>query len=292
MKSTVWTDKVSVETTGPTQASGTYHVHSHRFQTRPEGLREPVVVKKPQELQLRKQTLDMLSVQASECGRQRRRGREVVGDKERQVAMRVWEREKERETRKADRMLIKQKQKKTTAAHAKRSKKIETAIRANRSQAHLSLVVVQVKVLGVLLLPIPPPPLGRGAPLGPSRAEKNTPLSYERKWEEKKRAQNEKRRRGLWCEALTCCWWARWTERQTAAEGRSLVRSGPGRSSCPAGGGAERCGRSLPPSSRWLSLQKKRRRWDHQTRYHQFQATLCMFFFLRLATGRTVGIGL
>lgn len=132
------------------------------------------------------------------------------------------------------------------------------AIRANRSQAHLSLVVVQVKVLGVLLLPIPPPPLGRGAPLGPSRAEKNTPLSYERKWEEKKRAQNEKRRRGLWCEALTCCWWARWTERQTAAEGRSLVRSGPGRSSCPAGGGAERCGRSLPPSSRWLSLQKKK----------------------------------
>lgn len=236
-----------------TQASGTYHVHSHRFQTRPEGLREPVVVKKPQELQLRKQTLYMLrvckQVSAGDRGGEEERWWETRRDK----WPCVCEREKKRERNQQSRQNVNKA--KTTAAHAKRSKKTETAIRANQSQAHLSLVVVQVKVLGVLLLPIPPPPLGRGAPLGPSRAEENTPLSYERKWEEKKRAQNEKRRRGLWCEALTCCWWARWTERQTAAEGRSLVRSGPGRSSCPAGGGAERCGRSLPPSSRWLSLQ-------------------------------------
>lgn len=51
--------EVSVETTVLTNPN-TYHIHSHRFQTGLEGLREPVVVKKPQELQLRKQALYML----------------------------------------------------------------------------------------------------------------------------------------------------------------------------------------------------------------------------------------
>lgn len=42
--------------------TNTYHVHCHRLKTGPEGLWEPVVVKKHQELQLRQQTLNMLRV--------------------------------------------------------------------------------------------------------------------------------------------------------------------------------------------------------------------------------------
>lgn len=53
--------EVSVKTIVLTNLN-TYHVHSHRFETGLEGLREPVVVKKPQELQLRKQALYMLRV--------------------------------------------------------------------------------------------------------------------------------------------------------------------------------------------------------------------------------------
>lgn len=63
----------------------------------------------------------------------------------------------------------------------KGSEKTEMAIGANQSPAHLSLIVVQVEVLGVLLLPIPPPPLGRGASLGPPRTQTSTPLSCEGK---------------------------------------------------------------------------------------------------------------
>lgn len=41
---------------------------------------------------------------------------------------------------------------------------------------HLSLVVVQIQVLSVLLLSIPPPPLGGSAPLGPSGAQSKFPF--------------------------------------------------------------------------------------------------------------------
>lgn len=54
---------------------------------------------------------------------------------------------------------------------------MNSAADENTAQAsHLSLVVVQIEVLGVLFLSVPPPPLGRSAPLGPSVAHSSEPL--------------------------------------------------------------------------------------------------------------------
>lgn len=58
--------------------TNTYHIHRHRLKTRFEGLREPVVVKKQQELQLRKQTLYMLRVCEHERKRDKERQKETV----------------------------------------------------------------------------------------------------------------------------------------------------------------------------------------------------------------------
>lgn len=54
---------------------------------------------------------------------------------------------------------------------------------------------------------------------------------------------------------LTCCWWVQWRARRTVSGGKSPARSGPDRSSCPAGGDAEPCGRSYTVSSRWPFLK-------------------------------------
>lgn len=80
------------------------------------------------------------------------------------------------------------------------------------------------------------------------------------------------------CEIFTCCWWARWRVRPTAVEGRSPARSVPGRSSCPAGEGAGRCGRSLTLSSRWLSLRRREKRVQRPGVRSQYSSTV--FFLL------------
>ena len=73
---------------------------------------------------------------------------------------------------------------------------------------------------------------------------------------------------------VTCCWWVRRRAHQTAGGGRSLVGSGPGRSSCPAGGGAGRCGPSSSPSSRWPSLWGIRGRGSMSGEHHKAKPRL------------------
>lgn len=65
---------------------------------------------------------------------------------------------------------------------------------------------------------------------------------------------------------LTCCSWVRWRAHLTVSAGKSPARSGPDRSSCPAGGDAEPCGRSYTVSSRWPFLKRhtsQRRNTSH-----------------------------
>lgn len=61
-------------------------------------------------------------------------------------------------------------------------------------------------------------------------------------------------------QCLTCCWWVQWRAHQTVVGGKSPARSGPARSSCPAGVGAQPCGQSLRAASRWPSLEKRNQR--------------------------------
>lgn len=62
---------------------------------------------------------------------------------------------------------------------------------------------------------------------------------------------------------LTCCWWVQWREHRTVSGGKSLAHSGPDRSSCPAGGDAEPCGRSYTVSSQWPFLKWQERNTSH-----------------------------
>lgn len=109
--------------------------------------------------------------------------------------------------------------------------------------SYLSLVVVQIKVLSVLLLPVSPPPLGGSTSLRPSAAQ-SVLISFTGAPDQRP---FQKEQKGS--VIFTCWWWAPWRARPTAGAGRSPARSGPDRSSCRAGGGAGRCGRSSPPSS-------------------------------------------
>lgn len=135
--------------------------------------------------------------------------------------------------------------------------KPELRDRTGVATPHLTLVVVQIQMLRVLLLSIPPPPLGRRAPLGPPVRK---PPGLEKLLNIHLNAalrQALKAMKNIPFEGFTCCWWARRRERRTADGGRSPARSAPGQSSCPAGGGAGPCGRSLTPAFQWLSLLRR-----------------------------------
>lgn len=123
--------------------------------------------------------------------------------------------------------------------------------------SHLTLVVVQIQMLSVLLLSIPPPPLGRSASLGPPVTRNH--LTEQLLHIEPNAVLHQTLLINclIWSEIFTCCWWGQWRERLTADEGKSPAHSAPGQSSCPAGGGAGRYGRSSRPSFQWLSLLRR-----------------------------------
>jgi len=72
---------------------------------------------------------------------------------------------------------------------------------------------------------------------------------------------------------LTCCWWVQRREHRTVSGGKSPAHSGPDRSSCPAGGDEEPCGRSYTALSQWPFLKWQKRNTSH-THYWWITKTL------------------